>query len=123
MTPAAIGLHALAGAVALAVGFALFALGYVGGGDAKLFATIALWLGFRNLLDFGLATSLFGGALALTLISLRRLPIPPFFVSQAWLLRLHDSKSGIPYGVALAAGMLVLPILQGSNLLEIVLNG
>jgi prepilin peptidase CpaA len=108
MTPGAIGLHGLAGALALAIGFVLFALGYVGGGDAKLFGAIVLWLGFGNLLDFAFLVSLFGGALALLLLSLRRWPLPAALMEQGWLARLHDSRSGIPYGIALAAAALVL---------------
>ncbi|MBN9576732.1 MAG: prepilin peptidase, partial [Alphaproteobacteria bacterium] len=43
-----VGMHVLAGLTALALGFTLFALGYVGGGDAKLLAAVALWLGFGD---------------------------------------------------------------------------
>src|ERR1700742_323413 len=50
MTAGAVGAHLLAGFLGLVVGFTLFALGYVGGGDAKLFACVVLWLGFTNLL-------------------------------------------------------------------------
>ena len=108
MPAGAAGLHALAGVLALAVGFTLFALGYVGGGDAKLFGAIVLWLGFRNLLDFAFLVSILGGALALLLLSLRRWPLPAALMGQSWLVRLHDSRSGIPYGIALAAGALIL---------------
>src|SRR3569832_2453655 len=100
MTPGTIGMHLLAGILALAVGFTLFALGYVGGGDAKLFGAIVLWLGFRNLLDFAFLVSVFGGALALLLLSLRRWPLPAALMGQSWLVRFHDSRSGIPYGIA-----------------------
>lgn len=108
MSPAQAGWHGLAGAIGLGVGFALFALGHVGGGDAKLFAAIALWLGFDNLIEFALIASLFGGALALALISLRRLPLPAALAGRSWLARLHERRAGIPYGVALAAGALVV---------------
>jgi len=108
MTLGAMGTHLLAGAVGLFAGFALFALGTIGGGDAKLFAAIALWLGFANLLDFTLAASLFGGALAILILGLRHVPLPALLCGQSWLMRLHDEKSGIPYGVALAAGALVV---------------
>jgi prepilin peptidase CpaA len=110
MTLDAASWHMLAGIIGLVAGFALFALGTIGGGDAKLFAAIALWLGFANLLDFTVAASIFGGALALLILGLRHVPLPAFLMSQGWLVRLHDEKSGIPYGVALAAGALfVLP--------------
>jgi prepilin peptidase CpaA len=103
-----IGLHALAGLAGLAMGFALFAFGLIGGGDAKLFAAIMLWLGFDDLLDYVLMTSVFGGALAIVLIGLRNVPMPAALSGHAWLTRLHDPRLGIPYGVALAAGALVV---------------
>jgi prepilin peptidase CpaA len=108
MAAGAIGMHVLAGILGLAAGFALFALGYIGGGDAKLFGAIVLWLGFHDLLDFAFLASLFGGGLALLLLSLRRWPLPAALMGQGWLVRLHDAGSGIPYGIALAAGALVL---------------
>jgi len=110
MTPGAVGFHVLAGFVGLAIGFTLFALGYVGGGDAKLFAVVVLWLGFGDLPNFALLAAILGGALALALMGLRTLPLPAVLVGQSWIRRLHDTGSGIPYGVALAAGaLLVLP--------------
>lgn len=99
-----IGLHILAGFVGLTIGFTLFALGYIGGGDAKLFACVSLWFGLNDLLSYVLVASVFGGALTLGLLALRRIPLPMPLSSQGWLLRLHDEREGIPYGAALAAG-------------------
>jgi prepilin peptidase CpaA len=104
MTATSFGLHLAAGAIALAIGFACFALGYVGGGDAKLFACAALWFGLRDLADFALAAAIFGGVLTLGILSFRKIPLPAAFSTQGWLTRLHDDKAGIPYGAALAAG-------------------
>jgi prepilin peptidase CpaA len=106
--PAGFGMHALACFAALVPGFALFAGGVIGGGDAKLFAAVALWLGFDDLLDYALVTSLLGSGLALVVWSIRRFPMPAGLSGHSWLQRLHDHKSGIPYGVALAAGALVV---------------
>jgi prepilin peptidase CpaA len=103
-----IGWHMLAGFVGLFVGFTLFALGYVGGGDAKLFAAVVLWLGLKDLLPYALLASLLGGVLAFALMLLRRYPLPVFLMRQAWLVKLHDAQSGVPYGVALAAGAFFL---------------
>ena len=102
------GWHVLAAVIALVVSFALFALGYVGGGDAKLFAVAALWLGFDALFAYTIFATLSGGALAIALITLRRWPLPAFLTQQGWIVRLHDTKSGMPYGVALAMGALLL---------------
>jgi prepilin peptidase CpaA len=108
LTWPAIGWHLLAGLAGLVIGFALFALGYIGGGDAKLFAAVALWLGFRDLLPYALLASVLGGILTLALVLLRQVPLPRPFARQDWIARLHDARSGIPYGVALAAGAFVL---------------
>jgi len=105
---AAIGWHLLAGLVGLFLGFALFALGYIGGGDAKLFAVTVLWLGFRDLMPYILIASIAGGVLTLVVLALRQCPLPQFFLRQAWIAKLHDARSGIPYGVALAAGAFIL---------------
>ncbi len=69
LTPAAIGLHLLAGGIGLIAGFTLFALGYIGGGDAKLFAAVALLLGVHDAVAFALISALFGGGLTLGLIA------------------------------------------------------
>jgi prepilin peptidase CpaA len=108
LTLPAIGLHLLAGFAGLFLGFGLFALGWIGGGDAKLFAAVALWLGFADLLPYALLASVFGGFLTLGLLVLRQWPLPAALARQPWLLRLHDAQAGIPYGVALAAGAFIL---------------
>lgn len=108
LSTALIGSHLLAGFLGLLAGFSLFALGYIGGGDAKLFACTLLWLGLHDILVFALAASLFGGVLTLSLLTLRRLPLPALAARQAWIMRLHDPKAGVPYGVALAAGAFVI---------------
>ncbi|HEX4028541.1 MAG TPA: prepilin peptidase [Rhizomicrobium sp.] len=105
---AAIGWHLAAGLVGLVLGFALFVLGYVGGGDAKLFAVTVLWLGFRDLMPYLLIASIAGGVLTLVMLALRQCPLPPAFMRRAWIAKLHDARSGIPYGVALAAGAFIL---------------
>ncbi|MBN9544527.1 MAG: prepilin peptidase [Alphaproteobacteria bacterium] len=102
------GLHLLACLVALAIGFTMFALNYIGGGDAKLFAALALWLGPHDLVAYSLVATMLGGVLTLTLLAVRQLPLPAGLARQGWILKLHDSRSGIPYGVALAAGFFVI---------------
>jgi len=45
-------MHLGAGAVVLVVAFGCFAMGWVGGGDAKLAASAALWFGFAELMNY-----------------------------------------------------------------------
>src|SRR5476649_2369979 len=100
--------HLGAGAAVLAMAFICFAMGWVGGGDAKVAAGAALWFGFGHLLNYLVYASLFGGALTLLLLQFRQWPLPYPLVSQAWLLKLHNKDSGIPYGIALAIGALTI---------------
>jgi prepilin peptidase CpaA len=100
--------HVGAGAAVLAVAFACFAMGWVGGGDAKVAASAALWFGFAHLMDYLVYASLFGGALTLLLLQFRQWPLPYALAGQTWLLRLHAKESGIPYGIALALGALMI---------------
>jgi prepilin peptidase CpaA len=100
--------HVAAGAVVLVVAFACFAMGWVGGGDAKVAAAVALWFGFGHLLSYLLYASLFGGALTLLLLQFRQWPLPYLLAGQPWLLKLHAKETGIPYGIALAIGALMI---------------
>jgi len=101
-------MHLAAGATVLAMAFVCFAFGWVGGGDAKVAAAAALWFGFGHLLNYLVYASLFGGALTLFLLQFRQWPLPYALAGQPWLLKLHAKESGIPYGVALAVGALVV---------------
>ena len=100
--------HIGAGAAVLAAAFACFACGWIGGGDAKLAAATALWLGFGQLFDYLIYASLLGGALTLLIVLLRTVPLPDFLVGRQWAERLHQHDAGIPYGVALAAAALIV---------------
>jgi prepilin peptidase CpaA len=100
--------HIGAGAAVLTVAFGCFAMGWVGGGDAKVAAGVALWFGFEHILNYLLLASLFGGALTILLLQFRQWPLPYPLAGQAWLSRLHDKQTGIPYGIALAIGALMV---------------
>lgn len=102
-----IGLHSLVGVAALVAAFFCFAMGWIGGGDAKLFAATALWMGPELIFTYTLITALLGGVLTLAILFLRGMPLPVALAGQGWLLRLHDQKAGVPYGIALAVGGLI----------------
>jgi prepilin peptidase CpaA len=105
-----IGRHVLASLLVLVLAFICFARGWIGGGDAKLAAATALWLGFVHLMDYLLIASFAGGMLTLALLYVRKMPLPEFLARQDWIARLHHPKTGIPYGIALAAaGLIIYP--------------
>ena len=112
-----IGLHFAVFAATLVAGMVMFALGWIGGGDAKLFAVSGLWIGVGGFLPFLLVTALAGGLLAVLLVTLRhdfvRAHIP---AGPAWVERLRQPKSAAPYGVAIAIGSLAAMPLASLNL-------
>lgn len=104
------GLHAGLAAGALTIGFVAFSLGWIGGGDAKLFAAICLWVGPGQFPAYAVYTALLGGTLTLLILSARALPLPAVLHGRGWIARLHNATEGVPYGIALAgAGLLVYP--------------
>jgi prepilin peptidase CpaA len=103
-----IGISFAVGAGALVLAAVMFALGWIGGGDAKLMAAAALWVGLRGIGPFAVYTGLAGGALALGLVALRSSWLRPLAeVGPGWARRLATPGEAAPYGVAIAAGALV----------------
>jgi prepilin peptidase CpaA len=97
----------------LVLAFLLFSRGWIGGGDAKLAAATALWLGWTLILDYGLIASLLGGVLTLVLLASRKVRLPAWAARLDWMARLHNPKNGVPYGIALAiAGLVLYPQTQ-----------
>ncbi len=99
-----------AGVCALVIGLLMQISRLVGGGDAKLFAAMALWIGPKGSIDAMLATAIAGGVLALFFLR-RASPVSgtsrpsgsPPLISR---LQLDDGRDfeRVPYGVAVAAG-------------------
>lgn len=109
-------MHMAAGLLVLAAGIVLFAVGGFGGGDAKLLAAGALWIGLDNLLAYLIWVTLFGGVLALAIVAYRKFPADAYPIPD-WARRLHARGTGIPYGIAIsAAAMYMYPKTPWFNL-------
>ena len=91
----------------LLLGMAFFALGWLGGGDAKLIAATAVWFSGPEAVTFIVYVMLIGGVETLLLVSFRQVLLPAPFQSIPWVSRLHAAGGDLPYGVAIAAGGLV----------------
>lgn len=98
--------HVGIAALVLVGGFVLFSMGVMGGGDAKLLAASALWFGTAFTLPYLLIASLLGGALTVVILICRSTLLPKSLLSVGWITRLHDKKTGIPYGAALGPAAL-----------------
>ena len=105
--------HLAAGFGVFTVAAALFFLRLIGGGDAKLLAATALWIGLGQISSFLILVALMGGVFALVILFLRH----PFTQTMllATLRRLPtitQRDMPVPYGVPIAlAGILMIPAL------------
>ena len=100
-----------AGLIAFAIGFALFAIGQMGGGDVKLIAASLPWYGWgMAALGYVVTFSIFGALLTIVFL-VRRLPVVQLaLASNAYSARLIGSPEGgreVPYGIAIAAGAIM----------------
>ncbi len=102
------GWHFAAGALVLAVTFGLFALGGMGGGDAKLLAATAVWMGLNfNLVSYLLTSAFIGGLLTVAILVYRKSPLAAYTGHSRFLRHFADESVGVPYGVALGLGGLI----------------
>lgn len=106
MPLASFGMNVGVGIAALLIGMVMFALRWVGGGDAKMMAAAALWLGVEGIAPFLLWTGIAGGLFAVALLQARQWGQAYAMRAPAWVGRLLEPKGDIPYGVAICAGAL-----------------
>ena len=89
----------------LAVGTFMFGRGWMGGGDIKLLAASSLWFNLSDGWRILSAIAIAGGAEALVIMIVRRLPWSDAARSKVLLL----SRRGlIPYGIAIALGVALM---------------
>lgn len=105
--------HVGAGAAVFAVAAVLFALRLMGGGDVKLLAATALWVGLGQLLPFLVLVALVGGVFALVCVMLRHPFVQTAILATLRRLPVFAHKNlPIPYGIPIAvAGVLMAPML------------
>ncbi|MCA0277042.1 MAG: prepilin peptidase [Proteobacteria bacterium] len=108
---AEVGMHFAAGAVLLLVTFSLFALGGMGGGDAKLIAATGVWMGFGiPLMQYLLTAAMLGGFLTLAILAYRSSMLSAITSQRMVFRNLSKDAGGVPYGIALGiAGLLTYP--------------
>jgi prepilin peptidase CpaA len=104
----------LAAAIVFAVCFVLFALGWLGGGDAKLAPGAVLWADYDGFLAFVIAMTLAGGILTIALLILRT-GLRAAGASQERLPLALQRVSPVPYGIAISAGAILVIWLQNGN--------
>jgi prepilin peptidase CpaA len=105
--------HLLVGGLTLALGFVIFALGFMGAGDIKLIAALMLWAGPKDAYAFLIAMTLIGGIFAALLLATRKvIGIWPSAYRYVPSRRLKNwaTRGIFPYGIAICtAGLILMP--------------
>ena len=102
-------------ALVLGAGMFLFERGVLGGGDVKLFAAVGLWVDLWTALRLVGSIFIAGGILALLIIFLRTVAPKPV----AARVRTLQPRAGIPYGIAIAAGTLLVVAVPSQRAKEV----
>ncbi len=96
--------------IAFAIGLALFAANVMGGGDVKLLTACCLWVGSPHILDYILYTAVMGGAISILLLIGR--PVSAYSYVRIFpkreIPRVLEKDAPLPYGLAIAGGILIL---------------
>jgi len=100
-----IGTRVAASLVVLVIGFALFAMGMFGGGDAKMMAALMLFVPSQSytLFGYGFSAAMLAG-IGLILL-LRRVPV---LTETSWVS--FQQRGTFPMGISIAMAGLVHPI-------------
>lgn len=105
--------HAASGVVLLLLGFSLFSLGIIGGGDAKIAAATGLWFGWPLILDYLIYASVVGAVLAVIVVTFKLTPLGRNRGESG-----HGKAKYVPFGVALGVSSLIVatytPFFQGA---------
>ena len=105
--------HLLSFAVALALGITLFSFGFIGGGDGKMLAAVAVWFGWSDpLITFIIFTALAGGLQSLAHFAWKIVSMEYSVWGKEGALKkkVLAQKMELPYGLAIAAGgLLTMP--------------
>ncbi len=102
------GWHFAAGGLVLGVTFGLFALGGMGGGDAKLMSATAVFFGFNiHLLEYLVVSAFLGGIITIAILNYRNSALAVFTSRNMFLRHFADHSVGVPYGIALGIGGLI----------------
>lgn len=100
--------HSLTGFLVLMLTFALFCFGLFGGGDAKILAASALWIGPSDIGYYLMAVTVAGGILSLAIMFFRAQACYPLILKLKWLSNLYfgnGNKRAVPYAVAIAGAL------------------
>jgi prepilin peptidase CpaA len=96
--------HLAAGLIFLVITYIMFCCGMLGGGDAKLGAALALFVGLRGLVPYLFYMALVGGLLGALAIVIKKKKPFTHPSPESWAGQLYQGRNAVPYGIAISFG-------------------
>lgn len=97
--------HLSAGLIFLVITYIMFSLGMLGGGDAKMGAALALFVGLRGLVPYLFYMALVGGLLGILAIVIKKKKPFAHPAPESWVGQLYQGRNAVPYGIAISSGV------------------
>ncbi len=105
--------HLLSAGATFILTLILFALGMIGGGDAKFASACAFWIQAKYIPVYLFFMTLLGGLLGLVALYLKKKKPFKAPVEGSWAAQVQGGADKVPYGVAISFGMLIAFIHSG----------
>lgn len=103
--------HFLSAVILFIVTFFMFAFNVMGAGDSKLLAALGFWIPLGQLPEFILWMTVSGAVLAAFALYIKKSGRLKSLATQSdWIAGLHEGKSAVPYGVAIAIGFFAVTL-------------
>lgn len=103
--------HFLSALILFVVTFLMFALNILGAGDSKLLAALGFWVPLGDLPEFIFWMTISGAALGVFALYIKKTGRLKSLASKSlWIAGLHEGKSAVPYGVAIAIGFFTVTL-------------
>ncbi len=99
--------HLASALLMFVVTLVLFGLKLLGAGDSKFASACAFWISLKYLPIFLFFMTLFGGLLGGVALYIKRKKPFKDPAENSWIAQVQDGKDKVPYGVAIAFGMLI----------------
>jgi prepilin peptidase CpaA len=103
--------HLVTGFALFFAGYAIYAAGLWGGGDAKMMTAIGLWFGPDHIMSFLFFTAICGGIVAIVYAIwyhiVMSLSVHSSDANLSYIQRFNKLCPNLPYGLALAVGAIM----------------
>lgn len=95
--------------ITFVIGYIIFVMRWMGGGDIKLIIACSLWVGMQHIVDFLFLMTVIGGIFSVLLLVMRKvIAVAPIKGNANTRPRILREGAPVPYGVAIASSFVYM---------------